>query len=158
MTREGAKGNLIHAIRWNDMPKKEALDMAIQALEQEPCEDAISRQMLKAKMFDLPKPPSNKTYWDGVDDVGDLIDKLPLVTAQYTDAEIQKMQDLKFAEIQKAYEIGKAERSIDADVLNEIREEIVHLHDWAFSREEILRIIDKYKADKEEVKIDTVCM
>ena len=109
-------------------------------------------------MFDLPKPPSNKTYWDGVDDVGDLIDKLPLVTAQYTDAEIQKMQDLKFAEIQKAYEIGKAERSIDADVLNEIREEIVHLHDWAFSREEILRIIDKYKADKEEVKIDTVCM
>jgi hypothetical protein len=27
----------------------------------------------------------------------------------YTDAEIQKMQDLEFAEIQKAYEIGKAE-------------------------------------------------
>ena len=77
--------------------------------ELEPCNDAISRQMLKAKMFDLPKPPSNKTYWDGVDDVGDLIDKLPPVTPQYTDAEIQKMQDLEFAEIQKAYEIGKAE-------------------------------------------------
>ena len=64
MTREGAIGNLIHAIRWNDMPKKEALDMAIQALKQEPicpshgvdcedcpaykpqepCDDAISRQ------------------------------------------------------------------------------------------------------------------
>lgn len=44
MTREAVIGNLIHAIRWNDMPKKEALDMAIQALEQEPCEDAISRQ------------------------------------------------------------------------------------------------------------------
>ena len=44
MTREGAIGNLIHAIRWNDMPKKEALDMAIQALEQELCDDAISRQ------------------------------------------------------------------------------------------------------------------
>lgn len=27
-----------------------------------------------------------------------------------------------------------------------VREEIVHLHDWAFDREEILRIIDKYKA------------
>lgn len=34
MTIEEAKGNLIHAIRWNDMPKKkEALDMAIKALE-----------------------------------------------------------------------------------------------------------------------------
>ena len=35
MTREEAKGNLIHAIRWNDMPKKEVLEMAIKALEQE---------------------------------------------------------------------------------------------------------------------------
>ena len=26
----------------------------------------------------------------------------------------------------------------------EVREEIVHLHDWAFDREEILRIIDKH--------------
>lgn len=52
----------------------------IKSLQQAPCDDAISRQMLKAKMFDLPKPPSNKTYWDGVDDVGDLIDKLPPVT------------------------------------------------------------------------------
>ena len=34
MTREGAIGNLTHAIRWNDMPKKEALEMAIKALEQ----------------------------------------------------------------------------------------------------------------------------
>lgn len=31
------------------------------------------------------------------------------------------------------------------DVLDKIRSEIVHLHDWAFSRGEILRIIDKYK-------------
>jgi hypothetical protein len=31
-------------------------------------------------------------------------------------------------------------------VLDKIRSEIVHLHDWAFSREEILRIIDKYEA------------
>lgn len=29
---------------------------------------------LKAKMFGLPKK-SNRAYWDGVDDVGDLIDK-----------------------------------------------------------------------------------
>ena len=35
MTREEAKGNLIHAFRWNDMPNKEALKMAIKALKQE---------------------------------------------------------------------------------------------------------------------------
>ena len=34
-------------------------------------------------------------------------------------------------------------------VLDKIRAEIVHLHDWAFSREEILRIIDKYKSESE---------
>ena len=44
MTREGAIGNLIHAIRWNDMPQKEALEMAIKALEQEPCKDANANQ------------------------------------------------------------------------------------------------------------------
>ena len=44
MTREEAIGNLIHAIRWNDTPKKEALEMAVEALKQEPCEDCISRE------------------------------------------------------------------------------------------------------------------
>ena len=34
--------------------------------------------------------------------------------------------------------------------LDKVREEIVHLHDWAFIRDEILRIIDKYKAESEE--------
>ena len=29
-----AIGNFIHAIRWNDRPKKEAMEMGIQALEQ----------------------------------------------------------------------------------------------------------------------------
>ena len=60
MTNEEAVGNLTHAIRWNDMPKKEALDMAIKALEQQPCEDAISRQAVldcltatKLKKFDF---------------------------------------------------------------------------------------------------------
>ena len=44
MTKEEAIGNLRYAIRWNDTPKKEALEMAIKALEQGPCEDCISRQ------------------------------------------------------------------------------------------------------------------
>ena len=33
MTIEGARYNLIHAVRWNDMPKKEALEIAIQTLD-----------------------------------------------------------------------------------------------------------------------------
>lgn len=45
---------------------------------------------------------------------------------------------------------GKRVEYIRADVLDEIREEILHLHDWAFDREEILRIIDKYKSESEE--------
>ena len=54
MTREEAKGNLIHAIRWNDMPKKEALDVAIKALEQQSCDDAINRKdTLKAMIEQL---------------------------------------------------------------------------------------------------------
>lgn len=54
MTREEAKGNLAHAIRWNDMPKKEALDVAIKALEQQSCDDAINRKdTLKAMIEQL---------------------------------------------------------------------------------------------------------
>ena len=36
MTRNEARNNLIYAIRWNDMPKKEALEMGIEALDNEP--------------------------------------------------------------------------------------------------------------------------
>lgn len=39
-------------------------------------------------------------------------------------------------------------------ILDKIRFEIVHLHDWAFSREEILRIIDKYKAESEDKDVN----
>ena len=35
------------------------------------------------------------------------------------------------------------------DVIDKIRVEIKHLHDWAFTREEILKIIDKYKVESE---------
>ena len=44
MTNEEAKRNLVYAKRWNDRPAMEALDMAIKALEQQPCEDCISRE------------------------------------------------------------------------------------------------------------------
>lgn len=38
---------------------------------------------------------------------------------------------------------------IPKSVIEDIKEEIRHLHDWAFDREEVLRIIDKYTSGKE---------
>lgn len=35
-------------------------------------------------------------------------------------------------------------------VLDKIRAEIFHLHDWAFDRDEVLKIIDKYRQEVEE--------
>lgn len=44
-----------------------------------PSGDAISREYVKAKMFDIPKPKEGATFWDGVDTVGNLIDNAPAV-------------------------------------------------------------------------------
>jgi hypothetical protein len=66
------------------------------AEKQEFCEDVISRQAAIDAL-------------DCINGVEEVLRALPPVTPQYTEAEIQKMQDLEFAEIQKAYEIGKAE-------------------------------------------------
>ncbi len=116
MTREEARGNLIHAIRWNDMPKKEALEIAIKALEQQTCEDAVSRE---AAIDALKQAYWNKDMQNAKDDpciVDAMTDwairtikDLPSVNPQHTDVKIQKMQELEQAEIQKAYELGKAE-------------------------------------------------
>ena len=89
-------------------------------LEQEPCTDAISRQAV----LDLAK-------FDGRDGLGSIIHAF----------DVEQLPPVKPAE--------KVGQWIDAEVLDKIRDEIVHLHDWAFDREEILRIIDKYKAESE---------
>ena len=86
------------------MPSKEpilqAYKMAIQALEQEPCEDAISRQAV------LDLCDSTDSEYKVVHFKED-VERLPSVTPQYSDAEIQKMQELESAEVEKAYELGK---------------------------------------------------
>ena len=41
------------------------------------------------------------------------------------------------------------EEYIEREVLDKIRAEVVHLHDWAFDRNGVLKIIDKYKAETE---------
>ena len=41
--------------------------------------DLISREYVKAKIFDIPKPKEGATFWDGVDTVGDIIDNAPTI-------------------------------------------------------------------------------
>lgn len=41
------------------------------------------------------------------------------------------------------------ESATQLEIINKIRDDIVHLHEWAFDREEILKIIDKYKTESE---------
>jgi hypothetical protein len=81
----------------------ERLDREWGIEELEPCEDTISRQ----DALDCLTATGLKKF-DFILDARDKIKKLPSVTPQYTDAEIQKMQELEQAEIEKAYELGKA--------------------------------------------------
>ena len=124
---------------------KRAVREGIPLAEQEPCDDAISRQAVLNEIYNT----------DGISNIyfhlADEIIALPPVTPQYTDAEIQKMQNLESAEIQKAYEIGKAEGS---EVLDKIRAEIEakccitvgRENDGAITLHDVFEIIDKYKA------------
>ena len=116
------------------MPSKEpilqAYKLAIKALEQEPCTDAISRVDAIKAMDELEKEDV-EAYGCKIPEGFDgerarlAICLLPSVKPQYTDAEIQKMQDLESVEIQTAYEIGKEEGS---SVLDRIRDEFISLY------------------------------
>lgn len=103
------KGNNAYSIMLN-----EALDMAIQTLDQKPCEDAISRQaaidaMIKIEQDDIDQYGCKIPEGFDCSPAIKALEKLPSVKPQYTDAEIQKMQEMQQAEIEKAYELGKAE-------------------------------------------------
>ena len=59
------------------------------------------------------------------------------------------MQDLEFAEIQKAYEIGKAE---NIEVLDKIRADVINIADGKRSIPVriVINILDKYKVESED--------
>ena len=81
MTKELARNILTEHIRlMGDEPSlnedKEALSMAIQALSQEPCDDAISREAVK----ELIKCGVSTDTYDDVEQVCKWIDALPSVT------------------------------------------------------------------------------
>lgn len=81
--------------------EEEALEMAIKTLEQEPCDDCISRE----KAIRIAEQGQIQGFeWQ----IRKLCTLSP-VKPKYTDEEIQKMQDLEQAQLEKAYELGKAE-------------------------------------------------
>lgn len=67
-----------------------ALDMAIKALEQQPCGDAISRQAVIDAIYAryiggkeaVDKAPANDHYAEGIDEAVCAVEDLPLVTPQ----------------------------------------------------------------------------
>ena len=89
-----------------------AYDVAIKALEQQTCEDAVSRAeaMTEIMMFTGNVKTDEEDIYIKVSDAVQLLRELPPVKPQYTEDEIQKMQELEQAEIEKAYELGKAEQ------------------------------------------------
>lgn len=118
MTREEAINRLLEGEPFSELYDPtwdEALKMAIEALEQEPCEDCISREQLVREL-------NSQMAVDAITEevVVDMLKHLPSVTTKPK-----------------------------TDVLDNIRDEIVHLHDWAFSRDEILKIIDRYNSNME---------
>ena len=81
-----------------------ALSHCFELLKQQPCDEAVSRQAV----LDACDQSIN------IFDATDRIKELPSVKPQYTEAEIQKMQEMEQAEIQKAYELGKIEADKEA--------------------------------------------
>lgn len=84
----------------------ERLDREWGIEELEPCEDAISRQAVLDYIGRLLNQGTGKKK--SFEFIQKYVKELPSVTPQYTDAEIQKMQELEQAETEKAYELGKA--------------------------------------------------
>lgn len=121
----------------------EPFNMAIKALEQEPCKDAISRQAVLDEIqsaYDS-EPLTDET--NGVDYINkemieDFVESLPPVTPQPKTEILDKIR----AEImQLDYDLD----FIDYDYNDMAQTEEVH----TICREEVLQIIDKYKTEGE---------
>ena len=79
----------------NMREQKEALDMAIKALEQEPCEDTISRQAAIDALTALEEPAPTARHLSAIYDCEDAIKALPSAQperkkGQWIDLEIDK--------------------------------------------------------------------
>lgn len=89
---------------------QEAKAMAIEALAQQPCDNAINRE--EAIRI------AEQGQIQGFEWQLKKLCTLPSVKPKFTDDEIQKMQELEQAQLEKAYELGKAEIQPCEDCVN----------------------------------------
>lgn len=78
---------------------KTALEMAIKALKQEPCEDAISRDAVK----ELIKCGESTDTYDDVEQVCKWIDALPSVTQKSTEEATKELKESAYKAFAKEY-------------------------------------------------------
>lgn len=88
----------------------EALDKAIKALEQQPCDDCISREHAKQFLY----YEIERLHDDGLYDcfariIDDMYNELPSVIPKYTDEEIDKIQAVEQAYVDKMVELAVEE-------------------------------------------------
>lgn len=109
MTKEIAIHNL-YALkqRTRALSNHEALDMAIKALETQPCEDCVSRKLLSDNICE--GISCNECSFNEIDGKSGCLlqkrfDELPSVTPKYTDEEIDRAQAAEQAYIDKMVEL-----------------------------------------------------
>lgn len=118
-----------------------AIDLAIEALKQVNVHDlpkdadCISRQAVIDAAIEA------VDSWDGCCNIGrqkrihNAMMQLPSVQPTYTDEEIQKMQDMEQAEIEKAFELGREDAMAEIVRCKDCKHHWTHLCMDAFPRE-----------------------
>jgi hypothetical protein len=75
MTSKEAKGNLMYALKWNDMPEKEALKTVIKALDNEGVLDEIRTEITEEiEAFRMSDYEANDLLADGLQMALNIID------------------------------------------------------------------------------------
>ena len=117
----------------------ERLDREWGIEELEPYEDAISREAVIQIIANKLNPCTDMFKCLEMSEIKEDVENLPSVTPKFTDTEIQKMQELEQAQLDKAYELGKAEMQPCEDCI---------------SRTELLSRIDAERKHLLELKMD----
>lgn len=74
-------------------------------------EDKTEKQFLESEELDVYDWFQHRIFVQNMSDIDrQTILNMPSVTPKYTEAKIQKIQEMEQAEIEKAYELGKAEQ------------------------------------------------
>ena len=91
---------------------EEALNMAIEALEQEPTAEYSSDVISRQAAIDAIEPTLKSILQGNSFKAVNVMDKIrDLPSAQpFTEEQIQTMQEIEAAQVEKAYELGKADR------------------------------------------------